>query len=731
MAITGEFLADFSNFIAGTRQADDALKEFEKRGETTSEGLQKSFEFGKIKEVLTDPIGAATDALDKFKVALPPVAQAAVAVAAGIGAVGTAVYKLAEWSADTAANLGDLSDQTGITVPELSKLSYAAEVAGGDIGSLSRIVVAMQTQMAKHPTEFAAGLRELGISFADFQQMKPDERITALAGGLQSTIDPVERLTTGTNLLGREYKTMAPALYDVAEAMKLVGGLDPLTKEDADNAEAFQMQLAALTVSVKALAADIGTEFIPAITGMIQALNNAAFKPSSPLARYLAQMKTDLETVGIVWEKVSGQIDRGSVDVNEASQRMAAYWQSIGDLSIKAPDADAALAELNRQIAEDKKAAEQAEAAQRKFAGAMEELNSAGTGWEGTLAGLNGDMVEAIKYYLEAGVSQNALATAYGLTSTQVKAVASAMADEQAALKASAKLKEDIAKQEEEYSRVLTGLWLQYERTVMASSDRTTQGQIDNAWRAADAQIAAMSNAGNLTTETYALIMQTAQQTVDNIVSKTLEQDRYSRSHYEQLAQQAQAAYDFALAHAEEYTQERIEQLRAENEAAKLTLLDWQAAADAALKKTQGTAEQTRQVIAQVTSGLSELGQFKPGQWSPGGKLPQSGLREMQNQFGEWYLGRADTGEFVQRLERKWGAGGFLGYGLPGGDYGSMSHLLTQRRLDQISGEVLRGAAPITVNVSGSVLSTRDDLSRLVGDAFMSAYRTGGHRVPI
>ena len=63
----------------------------------------------------------------------------------------------------------------------------------------------------------------------------------------------------------------------------------------------------------------------------------------------------------------------------------------------------------------------------RPFRAAMGELNSAGIGWQGTLDTIDGTVVEAIKHYMEAGVSQKALADAYGLTDTQVKAVASSM----------------------------------------------------------------------------------------------------------------------------------------------------------------------------------------------------------------------------------------------------------------------------------------------------------------
>jgi len=64
------------------------------------------------------------------------------------------------------------------------------------------------------------------------------------------------------------------------------------------------------------------------------------------------------------------------------------------------------------------------------FNAAMVELNSAGMGWQGTLDTIDGTVVEAIKHYLAAGVSQKALADAYGLTDAQVKSVASSLRED-------------------------------------------------------------------------------------------------------------------------------------------------------------------------------------------------------------------------------------------------------------------------------------------------------------
>ncbi len=61
--------------------------------------------------------------------------------------------------------------------------------------------------------------------------------------------------------------------------------------------------------------------------------------------------------------------------------------------------------------------------AQKKFAAAMAELSSVGEDLQATIDTIDGSVVEAIQFYLQAGIAQETLATAYGLTGAQIKAV--------------------------------------------------------------------------------------------------------------------------------------------------------------------------------------------------------------------------------------------------------------------------------------------------------------------
>jgi len=88
----------------------------------------------------------------------------------------------------------------------------------------------------------------------------------------------------------------------------------------------------------------------------------------------------------------------------------------------------------------------------------MIELNSVGGTLQATLATMNGTVVEAVKYYLEAGVSQGALATAYGLTAAQVRAVAESMTAATAADKAWLDGMKAAAAEAELYASILSGV---------------------------------------------------------------------------------------------------------------------------------------------------------------------------------------------------------------------------------------------------------------------------------
>src|SRR5262245_14794496 len=105
MAITAHFTADFDDFVRGTKQAEGALVGLEGKTDDFAKEFNQAFAGVDIQKLLSDPVGGATDAIEGLTGVLPPMVQGAVAAAGALVALGTAAYKLAEWTAETAGHL--------------------------------------------------------------------------------------------------------------------------------------------------------------------------------------------------------------------------------------------------------------------------------------------------------------------------------------------------------------------------------------------------------------------------------------------------------------------------------------------------------------------------------------------------------------------------------------------------------------------------------------------------
>jgi hypothetical protein len=117
----------------------------------------------------------------------------------------------------------------------------------------------------------------------------------------------------------------------------------------------------------------------------------------------------------------------------------------------------------NKQATAVQKTAEE----QKKMAAAQAELKSSGETWRTTVAAMDASLVASIKTYLEAGVSQSTLATAYGFTATQITAVGKALDEEQKARKLEAKTLEESKAR-----------WAEYHAFREARSGSTTERTI-------------------------------------------------------------------------------------------------------------------------------------------------------------------------------------------------------------------------------------------------------------
>jgi hypothetical protein len=265
---------------------------------------------------------------------------------------------------------------------------------------------------------------------ADFSQFSSatkgaNEDLKSLGTTATTTTAQITSLEKATTTAGPRASSLAESYHKFDGALNAVGiHIGPQIKaiEDIGNAagkSASEIGLlgSAGLVAGAALAGWNFGRWIAGITGADQAIVT--------FADHLFNTGLRAQEAGAVQDSIALAFQRTKIHATSAAQAL----------------------QLNTQWAKEHQAAAKADAkAHNDWAAAMVEVNSAGKGWQGTLETIDGETVEAVKYYLAAGVSQGALAKAYELTDTQVKAVAASLAAATAASRAAAEAAEKDAK---------------------------------------------------------------------------------------------------------------------------------------------------------------------------------------------------------------------------------------------------------------------------------------------
>jgi hypothetical protein len=185
---------------------------------------------------------------------------------------------------------------------------------------------------------------------------------------------------------------------------------------------------------------------------------------------------------------------------------------------------------------------------QKKLAEAMKEINSVGTDWHKTLETISGDTVEAIKYYLEAGVGLDKLATAYGLTETQAKAVEKAWKEGTETLKNQIKAAEELGDQWNQYYDELQDL-------VATDLDKANHASLQKY----EKTVKMLQDMGVAETKFYDDAWKLYEHDVQKNEASLIAKDTKSKAYLQQQIQDAQQTYDRMRMHSDQYTQQDIQ----------------------------------------------------------------------------------------------------------------------------------------------------------------------------
>lgn len=317
----------------------------------------------------------------------------------GVLGIGVGVGALASLGRELLVDadaLMKLHDKTGISVEALQQMRVAGDEAGVTIDTMADAVNKLQMRLGTGKGGANAALHELGINVADFLKLDPAQQFIAISDAMRQIQDPLEFARVGSELFGKNWAELAPVIKRGFDDVK-----DSAVGMSRETTEALDSLGDTMGAFWRATKATFGEALADVLT--------------------LSLSKT--RELRSEFQKLAEDAERNKPKV-----------QAIAPPELP-EDLDAIEHALTRNalaLAHAKEQWDANEKAMKPFRDAMREIDSAGQGWQGTLDGIDGTIVESIKFYLQAGVAQGALATAYDLTATQVRAIEAALKDESA-----------------------------------------------------------------------------------------------------------------------------------------------------------------------------------------------------------------------------------------------------------------------------------------------------------
>ena len=386
MALTATFDADFSDFISETQAAKTELAYMEDQAEKTGSALNKE-------------LGGSDKSMSQMTGTLKSIAGAF-----GVAFSVDAVIGFGKEILQTASDLTRLSQQTGLTVEQVQRLSYTAEQSGNSLDQITNAASKMQVALDTEKGQLA--VEALGIEFRQFAAAKPYDQLLQVSDALRGISDPAEQAQRAVELFGESGAKLLPTLVSDMRAV----GEAAVTSSDQQVAALAAAESAISSWSTAAKNAAVGTAGSLLLSGE-QVAKQGLLKT--------IQMWVDSPTTAVFLQQLSAI---GSAAQDTASKLTKAELAEIERQGGFGPGAGETPVERAAREKADAAAKRENEAAAKALAAAEKELGEVRKGYGALLVSMTPETLKAVQADLQLGASQSAVATAYGLSAQQVKA---------------------------------------------------------------------------------------------------------------------------------------------------------------------------------------------------------------------------------------------------------------------------------------------------------------------
>ena len=553
--LVGKLIADFSPFYEACQKAEVSLKSFETEAERVEKSLSRMTDQFSGRKVIQDAtlmaeaidrIGGTTKLTEAELARVGNTAAAAVAKMQALGmdvperlqnlamhakdgasaldrmgvAFGSFVGNLAadlvqrgisgvlglgSAAFETAGKINDLSARLGISAEAVQGFMYAANQSGTTIDTFAAAINKLNLNLAEGDKSTVNALKALGLEYEAIRSMKPEDAFLAIADEVAKIEDPMERVRVGTELMGKGFVEILPAIQDglrttVSEVDKMS---DETVQRLADAEDAWQ----ALYDKVVIVTGELIAKVLEAAATMRDAVAEMGVGGTVlfSLRSVLAGITGDYSFVADAAAKAGAAIADTTAPTQAAAAAQAQAAESLRELEAR-QQAEAVAA---RETAEaHRKAAEELKA----WGDVFTKVTAQATPWQDVLAENDDQLNEWIQTLLRAGASIADIAKAYSVSTELVEANSRAL-----------KENDDTLKMIEQSYRDLSSLTEQYTRLVEERTLSTTERQINDINRWADAYKAKLMERGTLTTESENMIDAIRTEKLTKLVRETSE----------------------------------------------------------------------------------------------------------------------------------------------------------------------------------------------------------------
>ena len=212
-----------------------------------------------------------------FKTGVRAVAGFVTGVAAASAAIGALVVKFV----DAGSEIDDNAQKLGISTESYQYWSLVLQRAGSDASNLSMVIRNLTTftnELSTGQGDALLTLQELGIGYEEFMAMNTEEQLYTIIEALQGMESQTDKVAIAQEIFGnRVYQELLPllnmeqgSLQDLSAEFENLGLImsDDTVKSIAEVGD----RLDNLGNLIKTSALIIGTDFLPEINGIIDAL---------------------------------------------------------------------------------------------------------------------------------------------------------------------------------------------------------------------------------------------------------------------------------------------------------------------------------------------------------------------------------------------------------------------------------------------------------------------------